>query len=125
MKVKTPVGGKKLVGKGTVPPSLSVNIQSLLPPIIIKSPHSLPGRTIQRTFKIPHQTRSSRLCLLLNRILLIYCHSPLSDPKLLVYTLGSAEDIIQNAVETFRDAMGVINVDCFLEGLVCQSVAVG
>ena len=95
-----------------------MNIQSLFPAIIIKGPHFLPRRTIQRTFKVPHQPCRSRLCLLLNCILLIHGHSLLRHSEFLVDALRGAEDIIQQAVEAFGNAVGVVHFNCFLESLV-------
>jgi hypothetical protein len=95
-----------------------MNIQSLFLTIIIKPPNLLPRRTIQSTLKIPHQPRSSALCLLLNGIPFIDSNGPLSDAEFLVDALGGAESGVEEAVESFREAVGVVYFDCFLEGLV-------
>ena len=69
---------------GELPPRLVMNIQNILLSIVIKGSDALARRCIQSIFKVPHQTRSSGLCLLVNGIFLVHGSSTLGNAILLV-----------------------------------------
>lgn len=102
-----------------------MNIQNILPPIIIKRPHPLPCGCIQRTLKVPHQPAHPRLCPILNVVLFIHLHGLLRDPQSLIDTLCRAQRTVQETIKALGEAVFVVIVDSGLEGLVGEGVAVG
>lgn len=102
-----------------------MNVQNILLSIIIKSPDTLASRRIQCGLKIPHQPEGSRLCLFLDTILLVDGDGTLRDAIFLIGGLGLAKGGIEEAVEALGEAVGMVNVDCFLQSLVREGVPMG